>query len=289
MYRNIVLTALVVALTAGLLVVGCEREQSTQSPGHQGQTVNKELDLLGSIGDRVWSDLNCDGIQDAGEPGIDGVIVTLRSGSCPGGDIVATTTTAGNGFYEFTGLDLGDYCVLVKGPVGCPESTPNPAPAKLDAGHPNANDIDFGFCCSQKSGCGRMTGGGSVFTVDNARVTRGFEIHCDLREPNNIEVNWPGGNNFHMNTLTSAQCTDDPLINQDPPPNTPFDTFTGDGTGKLNNLPGATIHFMFVDAGEPGKYDMALIIIRDAGGDVVLNVSGYLKNGNIQAHDDGCD
>lgn len=289
MYKNTVLTALVVALALSLLVIACESEQTVQSPGHQGQALNKGLGVTGFIGDRVWSDLNCDGIQDEGEPGIVGVVITLRSGSCPGGDIVATTTTGDGGYYEFTGVGFGDYCVLAKLPEGCTESTPNPAPVKLDVGHPDTKDIDFGFCCPPPpKTCGRMTGGGSVFTVQNARVTRGFEIHCDLTPPNNLEVNWPGGNNFHMNTLTNAVCTDDPLIIQFPPA-APFDTFTADGVGKLNNVEGATIHFVFVDAGEPGKYDTALIIIKDAGGNVVLTVSGYLKNGNLQAHDDNCD
>jgi uncharacterized repeat protein (TIGR01451 family) len=130
---------------------------------------------------------------------------------------------------------------------------------------------------------GRMTGGGSVFRIDGARVTRGFEIHCDLRPPNNIEVNWPGGNNFHMTTLTAAVCTDDPAIIQDPPA-APFDTFTATGTGKLNGATGATIYFVFVDAGEPGKNDTALIQIWDAAGNLVLDVSGFIDVGNLQAH-----
>ena len=133
---------------------------------------------------------------------------------------------------------------------------------------------------------GRMTGGGSVFTLEKARVTRGFEIHCDLRDPNNIEVNWPGGNKYHMDILTSAVCTDEPGVNPDPPPDTPFDTFTGVGTGKLNGVPGATINFVFVDAGEPGDMDTAEIRVTDPDGIVVLNVSGFLDRGNVQAHED---
>ncbi len=127
---------------------------------------------------------------------------------------------------------------------------------------------------------GRMTGGGSVFKTDGARVTRGFEIHCDLSEPNNLQVNWPGGNKFHLTSLTSAVCTDDPAIIQDPPA-APFDTFIGDGTGKLNGVDGATIHFVFVDAGEPGKNDTALIEID---GGAALSVSGFIDVGNLQAH-----
>lgn len=136
---------------------------------------------------------------------------------------------------------------------------------------------------------GRMTGGGSVFTIDDVRVTRGFEIHCDLREPNNLEVNWPG-NRFHTTELTSAVCTDSPAIEE--PPTAPFDTFTGTGDGKLNNKPGARIEFVFVDAGEPGTSDTATMKIYDADGNLVLDVTGdpavpgYLDRGNIQAHKD---
>ena len=128
---------------------------------------------------------------------------------------------------------------------------------------------------------GRMTGGGSVFK-GNVRVTHGFEIHCDLKKPNNIEVNWPG-NKFHMKDLTSAVCTDDPGI--DPkPPKAPFDTFTGTGNGKLNGVNGAKIEFVFTDAGEPGTKDRATMKIWDKSNKLVLDVSGFLYKGNHQAH-----
>lgn len=139
---------------------------------------------------------------------------------------------------------------------------------------------------------GRMTGGGSVFRIDGIRVTRGFQIHCDLREPNNLEVNWPGGNRFHLLDLTAAVCTDSPAIDQTPPSSAPFDTFQGEGTGRYNGTEGATIEFVFVDAGEPGDEDTASIKIWDADGNLVLDVPGdpsvpdYLDRGNIQTHKD---
>ncbi|NQT51474.1 hypothetical protein HQ576_05460, partial [bacterium] len=55
-----------------------------------------------SIGDLVWHDLNKDGIQDAGEPGIDGVTVTLYDAA---GAVAGTTTTAGGGLYLFDDLE----------------------------------------------------------------------------------------------------------------------------------------------------------------------------------------
>lgn len=119
---------------------------------------------------------------------------------------------------------------------------------------------------------GRMTGGGSVFN-DNinrdigVRVTRGFQIHCDTSEPNNLQVNEHGSGklNFHMEDLTFAQCVENPAINQDPPPGTPFDTFIGYGTGRLTDgkvdLGTAFICFVFRDDGEPGKTDISAILI----------------------------
>jgi len=300
------LTVLFVTLLVGLglLVVSCEKQMTTQNTTtHQEAIGNKvgpppsDVTCESYIGDFVWNDLNCDGIQDSGEPGIAGVTVTLKD--LASGTVLATTTTDASGFYWFANLCFGDYRVEVTTPSGFTpspvgvgsditiDSNPNPSDVKLDIEKQKDVWVDFGFC-STGPGCGRMTGGGSVFRIDGARVTRGFEIHCDLSPPNNIEVNWPGNNKFHMTSLTAAVCTDDPNIHQEPPA-APFDTFTGDGVGKLNNVPGATIHFVFVDAGEPGKNDMASIQVRDVNGNLVLDVSGFINVGNLQAHSDDCD
>jgi hypothetical protein len=133
---------------------------------------------------------------------------------------------------------------------------------------------------------GRMTGGGSVFTAAGQRVTHGFELHCDAGTlPNNLQVNWGRGNRFHLGALTSAACSDNPAITPNPPA-AGFDTFAGTGTGSYNGVPGATITFTFTDAGEPGKNDYATMVIKDAGGNTVLTVSGNLNSGNQQAHKD---
>lgn len=130
---------------------------------------------------------------------------------------------------------------------------------------------------------GFMTGGGSVFTAGGVRVTHGFQLHCDAAElPNNLEVNWGKGNRFHLESLTSAACTDDPTIDPGSPA-APFDTYVGEGTGRYNGVSGATVKFTFTDAGEPGSNDMATIVISDSSG-VVLTVTGKLDRGNHQAH-----
>jgi hypothetical protein len=69
----------------------------------------------GTVGDRVWSDLDGDGLQDAGEPGIAGVTVSLADAA---GSPIATTVTDANGWYQFGGLCAGDYQVSVAAPAG---------------------------------------------------------------------------------------------------------------------------------------------------------------------------
>ena len=112
--------------------------------------------LSGSIGDFVWHDLNQNGVQDVGEPGIDGVTVTL---SGPGGT-QTTTTGAGpagqHGHYQFSGLCAGTYTVSADTPTGFAPTTTNvggnatdsngsPATATLAATGDSNQTIDFGF------------------------------------------------------------------------------------------------------------------------------------------------
>ena len=135
---------------------------------------------------------------------------------------------------------------------------------------------------------GRFTGGGHQIRVDQVRVTRGLTIHCDLLLSNNLEINWQG-NQFHMTEhLSTAQCSDDPLIVQAPPV-APLDTLIGVGTGRYNGMDGFTIEFTLVDAGEPGSLDQAAFRVFETGnpGNVVLNVPlQVLTGGNLQAHYD---
>ena len=128
----------------------------------------------------------------------------------------------------------------------------------------------------------RMTGGGTL----KAQATHhGFQLHCKIvpGQPNRLQVNWGKGNKFHLEELTSADCSDDPAISEGKPA-AGKDTYTGAGSGRYNGVSGATAEWTFSDAGEPGKKDKATIVVRDAGNNVVLNVTGTLTSGNHQAH-----
>ncbi len=66
------------------------------------------------IGDRVWTDTNGNGIQDAGELGLPGVTVTLYDNA---GNLVTTATSDPSGLYTFT-VPGGTYSVGFTPPPG---------------------------------------------------------------------------------------------------------------------------------------------------------------------------
>jgi hypothetical protein len=78
-----------------------------------------EYAVRGTVGDRVWLDIDGDGDQDAGEPGIPSVGVWLLDVGANGvpdvGDdlILGRTVTDANGNYLFTGLAPGTYFTTV--------------------------------------------------------------------------------------------------------------------------------------------------------------------------------
>jgi hypothetical protein len=71
---------------------------------------------LACIGDFVWNDVNNNGKQETGEPGISGVTVELVH--CVDGAVAATTTTDANGKYLFSNVVPGSYQVHVVAPAG---------------------------------------------------------------------------------------------------------------------------------------------------------------------------
>ncbi len=86
-----------------------------------------------SLGDRVWYDLNMDGIQDLGEAGVPGVSVALHANVDCTGSALTTTTTSSIGFYQFANLDAGSYCLQFTAPQGWNLSPANAASADKDS------------------------------------------------------------------------------------------------------------------------------------------------------------
>ncbi len=111
----------------------------------------------GELGDFVWNDKNCDGIQDPGEPGIPNVFIVLKNRF---GQFVASTTTDANGEYLFSNLCTSRYSICVDESTLPPGFTPAPcdqggddqldndcSPVRtlLDPGEVDRS-FDFGYC-----------------------------------------------------------------------------------------------------------------------------------------------
>ncbi len=117
------------------------------------------------LGDWVWRDEDADAVQDAGEPGINAIAVSLywdKNGdrALDGGDVLLSTmdtyTYLGtNGYYTFTNLPDGNYLSVVDSqdsdlPTGYGLTTPKIRAVALDPGGTNPlgvsyRDADFGF------------------------------------------------------------------------------------------------------------------------------------------------
>lgn len=70
--------------------------------------------VASSVGNFVWTDLDGDGTQDPGEPGMANCQVRLYNNS---GVMVASTTTGANGQYQFDNVSAGTYYVRVMTPA----------------------------------------------------------------------------------------------------------------------------------------------------------------------------
>ncbi|MEM9136154.1 MAG: SdrD B-like domain-containing protein [Cyanobacteria bacterium P01_F01_bin.42] len=115
----------------------------TLNPGEFNSTFDAGLDPVepGTIGDKVFNDLNRDGIQGDNEPGVEGVSVTITGAGEDGqfgtaDDTQVTTTTDANGNYGSGPLDPGAYQVTFDNlPDGFEFTT-------QDAGNDDALDSD---------------------------------------------------------------------------------------------------------------------------------------------------
>ncbi|HLO54261.1 MAG TPA: SdrD B-like domain-containing protein, partial [Saprospiraceae bacterium] len=76
-------------------------------PEDLGTSNDKTLiEVLGELGDFVWNDLNGDGIQDEGEPGLANVVVELYDCN---DQFIRSVTTDGNGAFALTNVLKGQY------------------------------------------------------------------------------------------------------------------------------------------------------------------------------------
>ena len=66
-----------------------------------------------------WGNVHADALRQVDEPGIPGVIVDIGPGDCPSAGL-ATSLTDENGYYSFTDLPAGKYCLRIDPDHGSP-------------------------------------------------------------------------------------------------------------------------------------------------------------------------
>ncbi len=93
----------------------------TLTMGQNNASIDSGFWRPASLGDRVWLDVNNNGVQDANEPGVANVTVRLFSN----GVVVSSTQTNANGDYSFTNLISGTYSVTFALPGGYNFVAPN--------------------------------------------------------------------------------------------------------------------------------------------------------------------
>ena len=154
--------------------------------GQTDLTVDAGFYCPASVGDFVWNDLNEDGIQDTGEPGIDGVKVDLLT--CDG-TFVATTTTGTNGDYLFSGLAPGSYFVKFQRPDGFVFSPLNVGDAAFDS---DAQSNGQTSCFDLASGETNLTIDAGLYEPVQANAQLGDFVWHDLNADGIQNAGEPG-------------------------------------------------------------------------------------------------
>ncbi len=104
-------------------LVTTDQEVSDSDPSHYFG--------LGAIGDRVWNDVNDNGIQDPGEAGVAGA--TVRLFDADSDKLLAVTTTDADGKYLFEGLARGNYYLVFVLPADYEASDAHQGPEEVDS------------------------------------------------------------------------------------------------------------------------------------------------------------
>ena len=209
-----------------------------------------------SVGDKVWMDVNRDGIQDADEPAMPGVTVTLTraDGSAvtdASGNPVAAVTTDANGKYKFENLLPGDYKVSVD-----PESLLKVEPLLDVLTHSPAGDVDAKKVVSEDA------------KADKDKLAQAFNLNTSvtLTGENNSNLDQDWGFGISADTAILKAITDPDEQAQESFEFTPGQrvtytlTLTNNGPGVAtgvkasDELPSGV---SFVEAQGDGSYDSA--------------------------------
>lgn len=124
-----------------------------------------------------------------------------------------------------------------------------------------------------ESKIGSIKGGGAIATAAGGMASFAYSLNSSyIPAPNSLELSWDQGS-FKLSTLNSLTLISAPTANYG----------KGTGSGTYNGVPGAAIEFLFSDS-LTGDSDTAVIIVKDAEGNVVLSATGSLSSGDNSAY-----
>ncbi len=217
-------------------------------------TVDAGVFETAGVGDRVWDDLDGDGVQDPGEPGVGGVTVELLDA---GGATIDSTTTAADGTYGFSGLTPGTYTLNFAAPVGA-------APTGADAGGDDAVDSDVD---GSGSVLVTLVSGDAIDTVDAGFVTPavvGDFVWDDLDGDGVQDVGEPGVAGVVVELLDAAGGVVDSTVT------------AGDGSYQFVGVVPGGYRVRFV---APAGFGLTA---KDQGGDDTVDSDAFVLTGRTE-------
>jgi len=170
--------------------------------------------------------------------------------------------------------------------------------------HGNTSTKTFVVTVNDVTTPGEMTGDGLVvkdhdryhfnfFVAEGTRHNPGnrfelrvdYEPHMGMDSKGEPRMKKEDDGRFVASAFTFVAFSDDPSFRPGRSPKPQVDTVLFSGTGKWNGQAGYAFEVKATDQGEPGRRHetVAIAITRNADGQVVATISGYLSGGNIQS------
>ena len=244
-------------LSSTLVNQGDDATDSDADPAMGGMTGNYTLasgdsDLSvdagyyenASIGNFVWEDIDGDGTQDPGEPGIQGVTVELTGTDQFGNPVNETTTTDVDGSYLFDDLVPGDYKLTFTTPTGYTTTD-------VDQGGDDTNDSDADPAMGGMTATETLTSG-----ENNTDYDAGYYLPAELGNYTWIDENYNGTQDPGEAPISGIEVTLTGITGSGEPVNE-MQTTGADGLYLFTNL-------------QPGTYK---VTFGSAGGDYVSTIT----------------
>ncbi len=263
-------------LPAGFVVTVAGGDNAADATGRTGNTgpltagqqdLTRDMGIVNtagsvSVGDRVWYDVNGDGRQDTGEPGVPGVTVDLFTVGQDCADTpVSSQTTDENGNYSFTGLADSNYFVCFDLTTVPPGYTPTTANNQADDSVDSDADAN-----GQTPPTGALTAGQFDFTLDmgivsTSNVSVGDTVWYD-DNANGLQDAGEGGVpgvSVELYAAGDVCGTDTPLM---------VTVTGGDGSYLFSGLPSGAYFVCFDVSTIPGGFE---VTGQNVGGDDTID------------------